>query len=84
MTYGNGEYEDYTYDNLDRLVKVTYNGSAENAFTVLYDSNGRLAKAVDGKVDIRENGYPKKIGIIAWFDFILHIMRDIVRLNATK
>ena len=52
MTYGNGEYEDYTYDNLDRLVKVTYNGSAENAFTVLYDSNGRLAKAVDGKVGI--------------------------------
>lgn len=52
MTYGNGEYEDYTYDNLDRLVKVTYNGSAENAFTVLYDSNGRLAKAVDGKAGI--------------------------------
>lgn len=52
MTYGNGEYEEYTYDNLDRLVKVTYNGSAENAFTVLYDSNGRLAKAVDGKAGI--------------------------------
>ena len=52
MTYGNGEYEDYTYDNLDRLVKVTYNGSAENAFTVLYDSNGRLAKATDGKAGI--------------------------------
>ena len=33
---------------------------------------------------VRENGYPKKIGIIAWFDFILHIMRDIVRLHATK
>ncbi len=52
MTYGNGEYEEYTYDNLDRLVKVTYNGSSENAFTVLYDSNGRLAKAVDGKAGI--------------------------------
>ena len=33
---------------------------------------------------VRENGYPKKTGIIAWFDFILHIMRDIVRLHATK
>jgi len=33
---------------------------------------------------VRENGYPKKIGIIAWFDFILHIIRDIVRLHATK
>ncbi|MBQ3598908.1 MAG: RHS repeat protein [Clostridia bacterium] len=52
MTYGNGEYEEYTYDNLDRLVKVTYNGSAENAFTVVYDSNGRLAKAVDGKAGL--------------------------------
>ncbi len=52
MTYGNGEYEEYTYDNLDRLVKVTYNGNSENAFTVLYDSNGRLAKAVDGKAGI--------------------------------
>ena len=52
LTYGNGDYEDYTYDNLDRLVKVTYNGSAVNAFTVLYDSNGRLAKAVDGKAGI--------------------------------
>ena len=52
MTYGNGKYEDYTYDNLDRLVKVSYNGNSVNAFTVLYDSNGRLAKAVDGKVGI--------------------------------
>jgi len=52
MTYGNGDYEDYTYDALDRLTKVTYNGSAVNAFTVLYDSNGRLAKAVDGKAGI--------------------------------
>ena len=52
MTYGNGEYEDYIYDNLDRLVKVSYNGNSVNAFTVLYDSNGRLAKAVDGKAGI--------------------------------
>ena len=33
---------------------------------------------------VRENGYPKMNGIIAWFDFILHIMRDIVRLHATR
>ena len=49
MCYG---FEDYTYDNLDRLVKVTYSGNAENAFTVLYESNGRLAKATDGKAGI--------------------------------
>ncbi len=52
MTYGNGEYEDYTYDNLDRLVKVTYNGNSENDYIIVYDSNGRLAKAADGKVGI--------------------------------
>lgn len=33
---------------------------------------------------VREYGYSKKIGIIRWFDFILHMMRDIVRLHATK
>ncbi len=33
---------------------------------------------------VREHGYPKKIGIIIWFGFILHIVRDIVRLSATK
>ena len=52
MTYGNGEYEDYIYDNLDRLVKVTYNGNSVNDYIIVYDSNGRLAKAVDGKVGI--------------------------------
>ena len=52
MCYNKVKFEDYTYDNLDRLVKVTHNGSAENAFTVLYDSNGRLAKATDGKAGI--------------------------------
>lgn len=33
---------------------------------------------------VREYGYPKKIGIIPWFEFILHITRDVVRLYATK
>ena len=31
---------------------MTYNGSSDNAYTVVYDSNGRLAKAVDGKAGI--------------------------------
>lgn len=33
---------------------------------------------------VREHGYPKEVGIILWFDFILHKMRVIVRLHATK
>lgn len=52
LTYGNGKYEEYSYDTLDRLVKVSYNGSATNAYSIVYDSNGRLAKAVDGKAGI--------------------------------
>lgn len=33
---------------------------------------------------VREHGYPKKVGIIMWLDFILHIMKDIVRYHVTK
>ena len=28
---------------------------------------------------VRKYGYPKKIGIIPWFEFILHITRAVVR-----
>ncbi len=49
LTYGNGEYEEYIYDILDRLIKVKYNGSEESAFTIEYDSNGSVVSSVDGK-----------------------------------
>lgn len=29
LTYGNGDYEEYIYDNLDRLVSVKFNGTVE-------------------------------------------------------
>ncbi len=34
------------------MVKVSYNGNSVNNYIIVYDSNGRLAKAVDGKVGI--------------------------------
>ena len=40
LTYGNGDYEEYIYDILDRLVSVKLNGVTE--YIVKYDSNGRL------------------------------------------
>ena len=40
LTYGNGDYEEYIYDILDRLVSVKLNGVTE--YVVKYDSNGRL------------------------------------------
>ncbi|MBE6579294.1 MAG: DNRLRE domain-containing protein [Ruminococcaceae bacterium] len=47
LAYGNGDYEQYTYDHLDRLVKVVYNGNASSGYELFYDANGRLYKTVD-------------------------------------
>ncbi len=47
LTYGNGDYEQYVYDALDRLVKVVYNGNASSGYELFYDANGRLYKTVD-------------------------------------
>ncbi|MBR6783658.1 MAG: RHS repeat protein, partial [Clostridia bacterium] len=40
LTYGNGDYEEYIYDSLERLVEVKLNGATE--YVVKYDNNGRL------------------------------------------
>ena len=40
LTYGNGDYEEYVYDELERLVQTKLNGVIE--YTVKYDANGRL------------------------------------------
>jgi hypothetical protein len=40
LTYGNGDYEQYVYDRLDRLVKVVYNGNASSGYELFYDANG--------------------------------------------
>ena len=47
LTYGNGDFEQYVYDRLDRLVKVVYNGNASTGYELFYDANGRLYKTVD-------------------------------------
>ncbi|MBE6683627.1 MAG: DNRLRE domain-containing protein [Ruminococcaceae bacterium] len=46
LTYGNGDYEEYIYDNLDRLVSVKFNGTVE--YTLIYDANGRLHSMTEG------------------------------------
>ncbi len=48
LTYGNGDYEEYEYDNLDRLVKVYYNGSTEAAYSITYDANNNIRRLYDG------------------------------------
>ena len=47
LIYGNGSFEQYIYDTLDRLVKVVYNGNASSGYELFYDANGRLYKTVD-------------------------------------
>ncbi len=46
MTYGNGDYEEYLYDNLDRLTEVKYNGITE--YSIAYDANGAVYSISDG------------------------------------
>lgn len=46
-TYANGDIEEYTYDKLDRLVSVKYNGIV--TYTLVYDTNGMLARCIDNK-----------------------------------
>ena len=53
LTYGNGDYEEYVYDILERLVSVKLNGVTE--YTVKYDNNGRLSSLTeDGATHIYE------------------------------
>ncbi len=47
QTYGNGDYIDFTYDNLDRITKKVYNGDASTAVQYAYDSEGRTSTIKD-------------------------------------
>lgn len=50
MTLGSGDYEDYIYDHLDRLISVKYNNTV--TYTLTYDANGQIAKCADSKANI--------------------------------
>ncbi len=53
LTYGNGDYEEYMYDELERLVQTKLNGTTE--YIVKYDNNGRLYSLTeDGATHIYE------------------------------
>ena len=47
LTYGNGDYEYYLYDELDRLSEICYNNSTIASFKYTYDANGNLSKFYD-------------------------------------
>lgn len=47
QNYGNGNYIEYTYDNLDRITEKKYNGDANNRAVYRYGNDGSLAQTVD-------------------------------------
>ena len=47
LTYGNGVYADYTYDDLDRLIKTRYNNNESDKTEYTYDNSGRVTRAAN-------------------------------------
>ena len=47
ITYGNGNYEEYTYDHLDRVKTVKYNGDSSKTQTFVYTSEGNIHSITD-------------------------------------
>ncbi|MBO5374551.1 MAG: RHS repeat protein, partial [Clostridia bacterium] len=45
LTYGNGVYVEYTYDEIDRMIGTCYNGITKTEY--VYSSNGQLSSIVD-------------------------------------
>ncbi|MBO5287678.1 MAG: RHS repeat protein, partial [Clostridia bacterium] len=55
MTYGNGTYVEYTYDILDRIVGVCYNGVEKASY--VYASNGSVSSVTDLENDTEYRYY---------------------------
>lgn len=47
LIYGNGNYIDYTYDNLDRVSSIMYNGNANKSVKYLYGNTGLVSNIID-------------------------------------
>ncbi|MBR4881415.1 MAG: RICIN domain-containing protein, partial [Clostridia bacterium] len=89
--YGTGEtnYIDFTYDNLDRLVKKTYNGDNSKYVEYFYDPNGNQYKVKDGiwgKVTTFDYDLSGRINAVSVFDTSSMIMRalETIRYNDGK
>ena len=53
QTYGNGDYISFGYDNLDRLVNKSYNGSSTDKVQYFYGADGNIAQTVDFSTNTR-------------------------------
>ena len=53
QTYGNGDYISFGYDNLDRLVNKSYNGSSTDKVQYFYGADGNVAQTIDFSTNTR-------------------------------
>lgn len=53
QTYGNDDYIEFEYDNLDRLVNKSYNGSSTDKVQYHYGTDGRLSQIIDFSTNSR-------------------------------
>lgn len=47
QTYGNSDYIDFAYDNLDRVTEKRYNGNNNKRVTYAYGNDGKVARTTD-------------------------------------
>ncbi|MBR5320881.1 MAG: DNRLRE domain-containing protein [Clostridia bacterium] len=47
QTYGNGDFIEFGYDNLDRLINKSYNGSNIDRAQYFYGSDGNITRTID-------------------------------------
>ena len=47
QTYGNGDFIEFLYDGVDRVVGICYNGSTTARFSYIYNANGQITKHTD-------------------------------------
>ena len=52
QTYGNGDFVEFSYDNLDRQTQTRYNGDNSLRITYSYGNNGSVAQITDGEEEI--------------------------------
>ncbi len=47
QAYGNGDYINYSYDNLDRLTEIKYNDNENKKKTYIYGTDGNVSSVLD-------------------------------------
>ena len=53
QNYGNGDYITFSYDNLDRLIGKSYNGSSTDRVEYFYGADGNISKTIDYSTNTR-------------------------------